>query len=169
MLRSRVVARTTTYPPPRLLKHPTSTMAFISSPLHIAGLLSALDVRQLAHSFTGALMQQSTFRNVDYDVHPTTGFFPSQPLQKLPSPFSLWEAALEGAQGAVSLGDDESDEALEKRQSGETFPDIVACARHIFHAGGPQDTAKTALRSGSPARFLSRSLPSRRHWAPPPS
>lgn len=127
----------TTYPPPRLLKHPTSTMAFISSPLHIAGLLSALDVRQLAHSFTGALMQQSTFRNVDYDVHPTTGFFPSQPLQKLPSPFSLWEAALEGAQGAVSLGDDESDEALEKRQSGETWRSQVRSVSRHRHLQRP--------------------------------
>ena len=45
-----------------------------------------------------------------YDIHPKTGFFPPEPLPKLPPSFSIWEDALYNANGNLGLGEDESDE-----------------------------------------------------------
>ncbi|KAJ2934897.1 hypothetical protein H1R20_g2146, partial [Candolleomyces eurysporus] len=56
-----------------------------------------------------------------YDISPHTGFFPPEPLPNLPSAFGIWEQALRDANGNLSLGEDESDEALEKRPYGHTW------------------------------------------------
>ncbi|RXW22348.1 hypothetical protein EST38_g3529 [Candolleomyces aberdarensis] len=56
-----------------------------------------------------------------YDISPHTGFFPPEPLPNLPSAFGIWEQALRDANGNLSLGEDESDEALEKRPYGYTW------------------------------------------------
>lgn len=56
-----------------------------------------------------------------YDIHPKTGFFPPEPLPKLPASFSIWEDALRDANGNLSLGEDESEEALERRPYGNEW------------------------------------------------
>lgn len=56
-----------------------------------------------------------------YDISPHTGFFPPEPLPTLPLPFDIWEAALRDANGNLSLGEDDSDEALEKRPFGSEW------------------------------------------------
>lgn len=66
-------------------------------------------------------MQCKPFSPLDYDVDPATGCFPPEPLPQLPAPFTLWEVALVEAQQVLSLGEDEGDEALEKRPGGELW------------------------------------------------
>ncbi|TEB36450.1 Indoleamine 2,3-dioxygenase [Coprinellus micaceus] len=56
-----------------------------------------------------------------YDIHPKTGFFPPEPLPKLPLSFKIWEDALCDANGNLSLGEDEAGEALEKRPYGNEW------------------------------------------------
>ncbi|TFK42452.1 Indoleamine 2,3-dioxygenase [Crucibulum laeve] len=54
-----------------------------------------------------------------FDVDPQTGFFPRQPLPRLPQTFEIWEKALREANENLSLGEDESEEAIAKRPFGE--------------------------------------------------
>ena len=62
-----------------------------------------------------------------FDLHPATGFFPSQPLPKLPLQFAIWEDALRDASGNLSLGEDDSSDALARRPFGERWrSNIVA-------------------------------------------
>ncbi|KAF9527022.1 Indoleamine 2,3-dioxygenase [Crepidotus variabilis] len=56
-----------------------------------------------------------------FDVDSRSGFFPYKPLPKLTGQFLVWEAALDAARGQVSLGEDESDEAIAKRPYGEQW------------------------------------------------
>ena len=54
----------------------------------------------------------------DFDVDSSTGFLPNRPpLDRLPSPFDLWELALASAPDALSLGEDQSPEAVVRRES----------------------------------------------------
>lgn len=93
----------------------------LGAPLRLLSFLANADVRQIARSLRGSLTQDRTLCQVDFDVDSQTGFFPPQPLPALPEPFARWEQALADAQGALSLGDDESPEALAKRQAGERW------------------------------------------------
>ncbi|KAF8965200.1 Indoleamine 2,3-dioxygenase [Flammula alnicola] len=61
-----------------------------------------------------------------FDVNTSTGFFPSQPLPRLPSEYNIWEDALREANGNLSLGEDESEEAVEKRAFGEQWRSNIA-------------------------------------------
>ncbi|KAH9483962.1 Indoleamine 2,3-dioxygenase 1 [Psilocybe cubensis] len=61
-----------------------------------------------------------------YDIDPRTGFFPPKPLQRLPSGYSIWEDALRAANGNLSLGEDDSEEALSKRAFGERWRSNIA-------------------------------------------
>ncbi|KAF9052831.1 Indoleamine 2,3-dioxygenase [Panaeolus papilionaceus] len=56
-----------------------------------------------------------------FDVHLSTGFFPQRPLPRLTNEFSRWERALANASSNLSLGEDESEEALTKRPFGEAW------------------------------------------------
>ncbi|KAJ6618854.1 Indoleamine 2,3-dioxygenase [Mycena sp. CBHHK59/15] len=58
---------------------------------------------------------------IDFDVDITTGFFPRHPLPHLPPAYAVWENALSEAGEKLSLGEDESDAAVEKRVSGELW------------------------------------------------
>ncbi|KAG2020006.1 tryptophan 2,3-dioxygenase [Coprinopsis cinerea AmutBmut pab1-1] len=53
-----------------------------------------------------------------YDINQHTGFFPPEPLPKLPPSYEIWEQALRDANGNLSLGEDESEDALERRPYG---------------------------------------------------
>lgn len=64
-----------------------------------------------------------------YDISPHTGFFPPEPLPKLPSAFEIWEVALRDANGNLSLGEDESEEALEKRPYGDAWRKRIDAVR----------------------------------------
>ncbi|THG99972.1 hypothetical protein EW026_g2487 [Hermanssonia centrifuga] len=97
-------------------------MNIASSPLHLMNLLgSVANVKTFARSLTSSLMQEKTFCPQHYDVDPNTGCFPPEPLPQLPRPFSFWENALAEVQGVLYLGNDESDEALDKREAGENW------------------------------------------------
>lgn len=53
-----------------------------------------------------------------FDVDPVTGFMPSKPLpSRLPNLFDPWEEALSSAPLLLSLGDDNDEEALARRES----------------------------------------------------
>ncbi|KAI0032816.1 Indoleamine 2,3-dioxygenase [Vararia minispora EC-137] len=56
-----------------------------------------------------------------YDIDPTTGFFPPRPLPRLTGRFGVWECALDEAVEKLSLGEDTRAEAKAKRMSGETW------------------------------------------------
>ena len=92
-----------------------------SSCISLLNLVGNADFRQLTRSLRASLTQDRNLCQIDFDVDPNTGFFPPQPLPKLPEPFSLWEQAMADAQGRLSLGDDESPEAISKRPAGERW------------------------------------------------
>ncbi|KAI0345301.1 Indoleamine 2,3-dioxygenase [Trametopsis cervina] len=96
-------------------------MSTLSSPVHLMKFLGALDVRQVARSLSGSLATEQHFCPKDFDVDHNTGFFPPEPLPRLPRAFSMWEDALAEAQHVLSLGEDESDEAKAKRPAGEQW------------------------------------------------
>ncbi|KAJ7172059.1 Indoleamine 2,3-dioxygenase [Mycena filopes] len=58
---------------------------------------------------------------IDYDVDVHTGFFPRQPLPRLTGPYAVWELALEEAGEKLSLGEDDSEDAIAKRGTGELW------------------------------------------------
>lgn len=68
----------------------------------------------------------------EFDVDGESGFFPRDPLPPLPRPFDIWEAALNETTERVSLGEDESDAATEKRASSEAWRrTIKSVCRHF--------------------------------------
>ncbi|KDR81743.1 hypothetical protein GALMADRAFT_239926 [Galerina marginata CBS 339.88] len=56
-----------------------------------------------------------------YDIDTRSGFFPPKPLEPLSAEYSIWEDALRDANGNLSLAEDESEEAIEKRAFGEQW------------------------------------------------
>lgn len=58
---------------------------------------------------------------IEFDIDAETGFFPRRPLPRLPEPFKIWEQALTEANGNLSLGEDEGEEAISKRPFGEAW------------------------------------------------
>jgi hypothetical protein len=87
----------------------------IGSSLSLMSFVGALDVRHITRSLFGTFAQDRALCQVDFDVDQKTGFFPSNPLPKLPEHFAVWEQALTNAQGNISHCDDESPEAVAKR------------------------------------------------------
>jgi len=65
----------------------------------------------------------------DFDVHinEDTGFFPPQPLPRLPSAFETWEKALEEATRSLVLGDNDWD--ANKTRTGERWRTAIASVR----------------------------------------
>jgi indoleamine 2,3-dioxygenase len=59
--------------------------------------------------------------NAEFDIARDTGFVPPEPLRRLPPAFDFWERALADAPETLSLGQDESIESVEKRESGEIW------------------------------------------------
>jgi indoleamine 2,3-dioxygenase len=56
-----------------------------------------------------------------FDLDPRTGFFPPRPLPELPFQFAIWEDALRDARGNLSLGEDDSEDAVAKRPFGQRW------------------------------------------------
>jgi indoleamine 2,3-dioxygenase len=67
-----------------------------------------------------------------FDIDARTGFFPPRPLPRLPSGYAIWEAALRDANGNLSLGEDESEDALEKRPFGDQWRANIASVRVLL-------------------------------------
>lgn len=109
-------------------------MSTFTTPLNLMNFLGGVDVRQIARSLSGSLAQDQQFCPKDFDVDHDTGFFPPEPLPKLPSAFSIWEDALIEAQETLSLGEDESDEAKAKRPAGSQWREQIRSVRLNFHA-----------------------------------
>ena len=59
--------------------------------------------------------------NAEFDIDSEMGYLPSIPLQRLPEAFDFWERALSDAPSVLSLGEDESPEAIAKRESSEQW------------------------------------------------
>ncbi|EMD34662.1 hypothetical protein CERSUDRAFT_158219 [Gelatoporia subvermispora B] len=64
---------------------------------------------------------ENKFRPEEFGVHPQSGFFPPQPLQKLPDAFGTWEQLLADARSCLTLNNDCSEEAAAKRPKGELW------------------------------------------------
>lgn len=67
-----------------------------------------------------------------FDIDPLTGFFPSKPLHRLSGQYSIWEVALDNARGKLSLGEDESEQAVAKRQFGEQWRADIGAVRLLL-------------------------------------
>ena len=109
-----------------------------------------------------------------FDVDARTGFFPPRPLPRLPSGYTIWEAALREASGNLSLGEDESEDALEKRPFGDQWRAniasvrvllfffsysnltylVVACSRYYASYGRPPTFPTRTYGSGVARQFL---------------
>ena len=59
--------------------------------------------------------------NSDFDISDDTGFLPREPLQRLPPAFDFWERALVDAPSVLSLGDDETDDTVDRHEDGERW------------------------------------------------
>ena len=82
-----------------------------------------------------------------FDVDPATGFFPPQPLAPLSDEFAIWEDALRDANGGLSLGEDESEEALDKRAFGEQWRSNVVAVRLFSSFLSPTPITEAPTRS----------------------
>ena len=76
--------------------------------------------------------------NTDFDIDHEVGFLPSSPLSRLPLGFEFWERALDDAPKMLSLGDDFSDEAMSRRESGEQWRQRIR--EVIFFPGSSTST-----------------------------
>ncbi|KIK66532.1 hypothetical protein GYMLUDRAFT_157717 [Collybiopsis luxurians FD-317 M1] len=70
--------------------------------------------------------KSGTTRNIspfqhEFDIDPTTGFVPPEPLPRLSREFQLWEDGLIEAPEVLKLGDDVSEDALVLRVEGEAW------------------------------------------------
>lgn len=69
---------------------------------------------------------------LDFDIDRETGFVPRDPLPKLPEGFAIWEKALSKAQSTLCLGEDLSDEAIQKRSAGHSWRSNIASVSNLF-------------------------------------
>lgn len=67
-----------------------------------------------------------------YDIDAHSGFFPPRPLQPLTGPYLIWEHALVDADGNLSLGEDDSDDAVSKRAFGERWRQNIVAVSDPF-------------------------------------
>lgn len=70
--------------------------------------------------------------SVSFDIDPQHGFFPPKPLPRLCGPYAVWENALDAARGKLSLGEDDSDEAVAKRLFGRQWRTAIASVSFLF-------------------------------------
>ena len=68
-----------------------------------------------------------------FDIDPRTGFFPPKPLPTLSGLFAIWEDALNDARDNLSLGEDDSDQAVAKRPFGEHWRTRIAEVCFFWH------------------------------------
>jgi hypothetical protein len=65
--------------------------------------------------------QREKVSQADFDIDAEMGFLPRRPLPRLQAPFEAWETALCEAPEVLSLGEDDSEAATEKRSGGEAW------------------------------------------------
>jgi Indoleamine 2,3-dioxygenase len=110
-------------------------MSFISGLPHRPFLyLSVGNIFQMFNAAMHGLDSPETstgFKLEDYDVDYATGFFPQEPLPRLTGPFEQWEAALDDAEGKLSLGEDTRECAKAKKPYGETWRERVRKVRVV--------------------------------------
>jgi indoleamine 2,3-dioxygenase len=75
---------------------------------------------------------QEKCTSASFDIDPRSGFFPPKPLPKLHGLYAIWEAALDDARGNLSLGEDDSDDAVAKRPFGQQWRAAIAAVRFFF-------------------------------------
>ncbi|KAH8099588.1 Indoleamine 2,3-dioxygenase [Cristinia sonorae] len=99
-------------------------MNVIPSPLHMLQRAhSAFDMKTIERALN--LTRPGGFVPQHYDVDPHTGFFPPQPLPRLPATHAIWEDALLKAQKCLFLAENQSEQALAMRQQGECWRDAI--------------------------------------------
>jgi len=58
---------------------------------------------------------EACFLAAEYDVDADCGFFPRNPLPRLPPPFELWEKGLAEAPDVLYLGEDDDNVGIKER------------------------------------------------------
>lgn len=71
--------------------------------------------------YTAHKPQDQRLNLTAFDIDPETGFIPRKPLPHLSEPFNIWETALSIAPETLSLGEDEDEDAIEKRAGSEQW------------------------------------------------
>ena len=69
---------------------------------------------------------QEKLSSSSFDIDPRTGFFPPRPLPRLCGTYAIWESALDAARGNLSLGEDNSEDALAKQSFGHQWRTAIA-------------------------------------------
>lgn len=59
--------------------------------------------------------------NAHFDIDIENGFLPSEAIGRLPTTFDFWERALSEAGEVLSLGEDDTDDGLSRRDAGERW------------------------------------------------
>jgi len=72
-------------------------------------------------------------RQVHFDVDVGTGFFPRKPLPHLMDEYEIWEEALAKANGNLSLGAEQSEEAVKKRTVGESWRSDIRMVNGVIN------------------------------------
>ncbi|KIY65488.1 Indoleamine 2,3-dioxygenase [Cylindrobasidium torrendii FP15055 ss-10] len=67
------------------------------------------------------MAQSTTVSLSDFDIHSDTGLLPTRPLPPLPTTYASWTKALSDASRVLSLGEDDSKEAIAKRGASERW------------------------------------------------
>lgn len=117
-----VFARSSCFVPLRrhyMLKYLMSFVSFLhpGSSL-LSTLLSTLDWSYSCQLDTRSTAVRPLHTLSQFDISVESGFLPNEPpLDRLPPAFDLWESALASANDALSLGEDNSTEAVAKRES----------------------------------------------------
>src|ERR1700761_689956 len=68
---------------------------------------------------------------VEFGVDVNTGFFPRQPLPRLPAPFAIWELTLAEADEILTLWEDDSETAVANRPAGERWRSQVQSVSQV--------------------------------------
>jgi indoleamine 2,3-dioxygenase len=98
-------------------------ISLLPSPPHLWRLFFKLAI-SLSNSTINTNRQRVTAEHhshANFGIDADTGFFPRKPLPRLTGKFDIWEAALAKANGNLSLGEDQSEEAVKKRSVGESW------------------------------------------------
>lgn len=102
----------------------------LPSPPHFFSLFLKLTL-SLLYSMLNAYHRRTTAEYLPpaaFDIDHKTGFFPPEPLPKLPHAFSIWEVALAAANGKLDLGEYSEDSESDQLRA-SNWRDVILSVR----------------------------------------